>query len=125
MPEVGFARSPFTEPAATGSTGFDIRGRHARAVADYNTTIHELGRVQGLLPAGITFDIRPHLERKGINFIAKRCEKIDAKNNVLELEGGETLSYDFLVIATGPRSTSRSKSSLVSPVTRRPLPSVT
>ena len=28
---------------------------YVRAVADYNTTIHELGRVQGLLPAGIAF----------------------------------------------------------------------
>ena len=53
--------------------------------------------------AGITFDIRPHLERKGINFIAKRCDGIDAENSVLELDGGETLSYDYLVITTGPR----------------------
>lgn len=53
--------------------------------------------------ASITFDIRPHLERKGINFIAKRCDKIDAENKTLELAGGETLNYDYLVIATGPR----------------------
>lgn len=53
--------------------------------------------------ASITFDIRPHLERRGINFIAKRCVKIDAENSVLELDGGETLHYDYLVIATGPR----------------------
>jgi len=32
---------------------------HARAVADYNTTIHELARVQGLLPDGITFEETP------------------------------------------------------------------
>ena len=51
----------------------------------------------------ITFDIRPHVERKGINFIAKRCDKIDTENNRLELEGGDTLDYDYLVIATGPR----------------------
>ena len=37
----------------------------------------------------ITFDIRPHLERKGINFIARRCNKIDTDSNTLELEGGE------------------------------------
>ncbi|WP_456448637.1 NAD(P)/FAD-dependent oxidoreductase [Thiolapillus sp.] len=53
--------------------------------------------------ASITFDIRPHVERKGINFIAKRCDKIDTENNRLELEGGDTLDYDYLVIATGPR----------------------
>ena len=51
----------------------------------------------------VTFDIRPHLERKGIKFIAKRCDKIDAENNRLELDGGDTLDYDYLVIATGPR----------------------
>ncbi|BAN69701.1 sulfide-quinone reductase [endosymbiont of unidentified scaly snail isolate Monju] len=51
----------------------------------------------------ITFDIKPRLERKGINFVAKRCEKVDAENKKLELEGGETLDYDYLVICTGPR----------------------
>ncbi|MCP4997033.1 MAG: FAD-dependent oxidoreductase [Gammaproteobacteria bacterium] len=53
--------------------------------------------------SSVTFDIRPHLERKGINFIAKRCDKIDAKNSRVELEGGETIAYDYLVIATGPK----------------------
>ncbi|WP_456405793.1 NAD(P)/FAD-dependent oxidoreductase [Thiolapillus sp.] len=53
--------------------------------------------------ASITFDIRPHVERKGINFIAKRCDKIDTENNRLELEGGDTLDFDYLVVATGPR----------------------
>jgi len=51
----------------------------------------------------ITFDIRPHLERKGINFIAKRCDEINAKENILVLEDGSTIDYDYLVIATGPR----------------------
>jgi len=51
----------------------------------------------------ITFDIRPHLERKGINFLAKRCDKIDAAGNALHFDDGETLNYDYLVIATGPR----------------------
>ncbi|MCP4287486.1 MAG: NAD(P)/FAD-dependent oxidoreductase [Gammaproteobacteria bacterium] len=51
----------------------------------------------------ITFNIRPHLERKGINFIGKRCDRIDAANNRLELHGGESVDYDYLVIATGPR----------------------
>jgi sulfide:quinone oxidoreductase len=51
----------------------------------------------------ITFDIRPHLERKGVNFIAKRCDRIDATRSALEFDDGETLNYDYLVIATGPR----------------------
>ncbi len=51
----------------------------------------------------ITFDIRPHVERKGIDFIAKRVDKIDAENSKLELEDGEVVDYDYLVIATGPK----------------------
>ncbi len=51
----------------------------------------------------ITFDIRPHVERKGVKFIAKRVNKIDAENNRLEMDGGESMDYDYLVIATGPR----------------------
>jgi sulfide:quinone oxidoreductase len=53
--------------------------------------------------SSITFDIRPHLERRGINFIARRCDRIDAENCLLELEGGEQVKYDYLVICTGPR----------------------
>jgi sulfide:quinone oxidoreductase len=51
----------------------------------------------------ICFEIKPYLERKGINFIAKRCNRIDPENNTLHLDGGETVSYDYLVITTGPR----------------------
>ena len=51
----------------------------------------------------ITFDVKPCLGRKGIDFVARRCDKIDAENKKLELEGGETLDYDYLVICTGPR----------------------
>jgi len=53
--------------------------------------------------SSITFDIRPHLERKGINFIAKRCDRIDAKANQLVLDDGAVVDYDYLVVATGPR----------------------
>ncbi len=53
--------------------------------------------------ASVTFDIKPHLERKDINFIAKRCEQINAQGNTIELEGGEVITYDYLVIATGPK----------------------
>ena len=41
--------------------------------------------------------------RNKINFIAQRVEKIDAPNNKLELANGETVDYDYLIIATGPR----------------------
>ena len=51
----------------------------------------------------ITFNIRPHLERKGVAFVAKRCETIDPVAKILAFNDGETLEYDYLVIATGPR----------------------
>jgi sulfide:quinone oxidoreductase len=53
--------------------------------------------------ASVTFDIRSHVERKGIEFIAKRCDAIDAKANRMTLEDGSTLDYDYLIVATGPR----------------------
>lgn len=53
--------------------------------------------------ADITFPIAPYLERKNIKFIASRCTKIDAAGSSLDLENGQTLKYDYLVIATGPK----------------------
>ncbi|HKB60125.1 MAG TPA: FAD/NAD(P)-binding oxidoreductase [Gallionellaceae bacterium] len=51
----------------------------------------------------VTFDIRPRVEKKGINFIAQAVTKIDAEGNTLHLANGETVNYDYLVISTGPR----------------------
>jgi len=51
----------------------------------------------------ITFPLRPCLERKGIDFIAQPVAKIDTDNSSLELANGETVTYDFLLIATGPK----------------------
>lgn len=51
----------------------------------------------------ITFSIRPYLEKKGIHFIAEPVTKIDAEQNNLQLADGQTLHYDYLVIATGPK----------------------
>ncbi len=53
--------------------------------------------------ASITFDIKTYLAKKNINFIAKRVMKIDAEGSELAFEDGETLKYDYLIIATGPR----------------------
>jgi len=53
--------------------------------------------------AKITFPIRPYLEKKGINFIAQPVSKIDAEQNRLQLANGDLLSYDYLVITTGPK----------------------
>ncbi|PKO74282.1 MAG: pyridine nucleotide-disulfide oxidoreductase [Betaproteobacteria bacterium HGW-Betaproteobacteria-15] len=51
----------------------------------------------------ITFQIKPYLERKGINFVAQRVQRIDADNNLLHLADDSTLPYDYLVITTGPK----------------------
>jgi sulfide:quinone oxidoreductase len=51
----------------------------------------------------ITIPLERYLKRRGIDFVQGWVEKIDAKNNVLKIKGGEDVSYDYLLIATGPR----------------------
>lgn len=51
----------------------------------------------------VTFPIRPYLERKGINFIAVGAKRVHPEKNQVELDNGEIVDYDFLVIATGPK----------------------
>jgi sulfide:quinone oxidoreductase len=51
----------------------------------------------------ITFPIRPFLEKKGIEFVAQRVQRIDADGNALELQDGTRLDYDYLLITTGPK----------------------
>lgn len=51
----------------------------------------------------ITLPLEKYLSKKNIKFIAARVDKIDASNNKLELNNGETVDYDYLIIATGPR----------------------
>ncbi len=54
-------------------------------------------------PEQILVPIRPHVEKKGIRFAAQAVTKIEAQANRLVLANGETLPYDYLVIATGPK----------------------
>jgi sulfide:quinone oxidoreductase len=51
----------------------------------------------------ITFPIRQYLEKKCIQFISSPVNKINAESNALQLENGEKLNYDYLVITTGPK----------------------
>ena len=51
----------------------------------------------------ITLALRPILERRGIEFIAQTVTKLEAESKKLVLGNGQTVSYDFLVIATGPK----------------------
>jgi sulfide:quinone oxidoreductase len=53
--------------------------------------------------ATVTFALRPPLEKKGIDFVAQRVDRIDAAGNALDLADGSRLAYDYLVITTGPK----------------------
>ncbi len=53
--------------------------------------------------ADTTFPIAPSLNKKNIEFIAGTVTRIDADANRLELAAGESVDYDYLIIATGPR----------------------
>lgn len=51
----------------------------------------------------VTLPIAPYLARKKIGFIGKAVTHIDAAASKLTLLGGDTLDYDYLLIATGPK----------------------
>ena len=51
----------------------------------------------------IAFPAAPYLEKKGINFINSGAKRVHPEDNRVELENGESVAYDFLVIATGPK----------------------
>jgi sulfide:quinone oxidoreductase len=50
-----------------------------------------------------TVDIRKSLTKKNIELIASAVTKIDAEQNSLTLVDGQSVSYDYLVITTGPK----------------------
>lgn len=51
----------------------------------------------------IEFPIGPYLAKKGIEFVATGVKRVHPQENRLELNDGSSLTYDFLVIATGPK----------------------
>lgn len=51
----------------------------------------------------VTFEIEPYLKRKGINFIAATVTEIKPDDNSIILNNGESVDYDYLIIATGPK----------------------
>ncbi|MCP5180370.1 MAG: FAD-dependent oxidoreductase [Pseudomonadales bacterium] len=51
----------------------------------------------------ICVDVAGPLGRKGIGFRSDGLRRLDVDNRRLELGNGDTLDYDYLVIATGPR----------------------
>ncbi len=49
----------------------------------------------------IKFDLKPIFKKKGLNFIQKAASKVDPDTNTVFLTDGETLNYEYLVVATG------------------------
>ena len=50
----------------------------------------------------IEVDLTPVFHKKGIGFHPEGARRIDPASNVVHLNGGHDLPYDYLVIATGP-----------------------
>jgi sulfide:quinone oxidoreductase len=53
-------------------------------------------------PEEVTVDLTKVFQSRGIRLMPMGAKRIDPKNNLIELNDGETLDYDYLVIATGP-----------------------
>lgn len=51
----------------------------------------------------ISFPVHAYLKRKGIDFISTGVKRLHPDKNQLELNDGQTVAYDYLVIATGPK----------------------
>ncbi len=54
-------------------------------------------------PRQIQVELAPLLAKYGIDFIDKGAKRVHPERNTIELGDGSTLTYDYLVIATGPR----------------------
>ena len=54
-------------------------------------------------PEAIVLPIEKYLAKKKIGFICARVDKIDAQNNQLITSDNQTIDYDYLIIATGPK----------------------
>ena len=50
----------------------------------------------------ITVDLAPTMAKKKINFIPVAAERLHPQENRIELVDGQSVTYDYLVIATGP-----------------------
>ena len=50
----------------------------------------------------ITVELSPLMARFGVEFIVQAAKRVHPGENRLELADGQTLGYDYLVVATGP-----------------------
>ncbi len=53
-------------------------------------------------PEQIQVPLKPHLAAKGIEFIPVGAARVHPQDNRVELADGQSVAYDYLVIATGP-----------------------
>jgi sulfide:quinone oxidoreductase len=51
----------------------------------------------------IEFPVREHLARKGVDFVPVGAKRLHPEENRVELDDGQSLAYDYLVIATGAK----------------------
>lgn len=54
-------------------------------------------------PGEVMVPIRPNVEKKGIRYHSQPVTKLEPEANRVTLADGRTLTYDYLVIATGPK----------------------
>jgi len=54
-------------------------------------------------PEAIRLDLNELLPRHGIRFVGKAAQRVQPESHAILLDDGETLDYDYLVIASGPR----------------------
>lgn len=54
-------------------------------------------------PEQTSLDAGEHLARRGIQFSGQPVTRIDAEGNQVELADGTMLSYDYLLVCTGPK----------------------
>jgi sulfide:quinone oxidoreductase len=52
----------------------------------------------------VTFKVAPTFERAGVHFINTAAQEIKPELHQIQLANGESISYDYLVIATGTRN---------------------
>lgn len=55
-------------------------------------------------PEDTRIELAPIFSKKGIRFIQKAAAKVEPRSSRVLLDDGSTVDYDYLVIATGPRS---------------------
>lgn len=54
-------------------------------------------------PDDVTFELEPMYEKKGIRFVNEAAQSFDLERRTVTTSAGDEISYDRLLVATGPR----------------------